>query len=486
MKISEIIYREEFIFSEVDDELEFDSITTNAEEIHEGCVFIVPNSLKLTDKINFSSPPVAVICDANAKLPENFPAIRVMNPRLAMAKAYMRYANINFNKMKIIGVTGTNGKTSTAFFIKSVLSGCGIKVGFIGTGRIEIDGEIINEPYYSMTTPDPALLYPVLKKMELAGCEAVVMEVSSHALALDKVAPLIFDYGVFTNFSSEHTDFHGSNEEYFLAKNKLFSICRCGVFNIDDDQARRAYALCKTRKLSAGILWRGDVWAVNIENRGFDGISYIYHFNSFSFKMNLKVAGIYNAYNSMLAAAVCIDMGCRPCEVKRILGEIEGIAGRYEIINDDFSVIIDYAHTDSAFNNIMKELAAIKGDGTLTAVFGCGGERDREKRPRMARIAEKYADTVIVTTDNSRNESPKDIISDIIKGFEGGCYRVIEDRSEAIRTAVISAKTGDVVAIIGKGCEKYSIDKNGYHDFNEKEIVMSALKARKASKIICE
>ena len=134
----------------------------------------------------------------------------------------------------------------------------------------------------------------------------------------------------------------------------------------------------------------------------------------------------------------------------------------------------------------MKELAAIKGDGTLTAVFGCGGERDREKRPRMARIAEKYADTVIVTTDNSRNESPKDIISDIIKGFEGGCYRVIEDRSEAIRTAVISAKTGDVVAIIGKGCEKYSIDKNGYHDFNEKEIVMSALKARKASKIICE
>ena len=480
MKIFDIIHTDEYILTEVDGNLDVGNLTTDINNIQEDSILIIPNSFKLPKEISSAKIPLAVICDLNAALPDCFPTIRVSNPRLALARSYCRFVGFDPKGITMIGVTGTNGKTSTAEFIKTILIASEQKVGFIGTGKIEINGEIISDKYYSMTTPDPQILYPALKRMKDAGCASIVMEVSSHALALDKVEPLNFDYGVFTNLSSEHMDFHRNIEEYFNSKNKLFKQCKKSVFNIDDEYARRAYSMCSGEKISAGIIWRGDVWATNIENRGFDGISYIYHTDRFSFKMNLGVAGIYNAYNSMLASALCIDMGIRPCEVKRILGKIDRIPGRYEIINDEISVIIDYAHTDSAFSNIMKDLAALKGSKKLTVIFGCGGCRDKEKRPKMARIAEKYADKIIVTTDNSRTESPKEIISDIIKGFDSGNYRVIEDRGEAIRTAIIEADSADVVAIIGKGCEKYNIDNSGYHDFSERDIAISALRRRKA------
>ena len=479
MKISDIIFAEECILSLAGEDLEFNSIVTDPNNAKSDSLLIIPNSEKIKYDPELSAAPVAVICDAKCVLPDNIPTIRVENPRLAMANAYFRFEKISTEKIRFIGITGTNGKSSTALFIKTVLSQCGHKVGLIGTGRIEIDGRLISDPHYSMTTPDPALLYRSIKRMETEGCDTIVMEVSSHALALDKVAPICFDYAVFTNFSSEHIDFHGSIEEYFIAKSKLFERCKCGVFNIDDEKARQAYSVCKARRLSAGIIWRGDVWASNIENRGFDGIGYLYHGRSFSFKMNLRLAGIYNAYNSMLAATVCIDIGCKPCDVKRILSEISSIPGRFEIINDRISVIIDYAHTDSAFDNVMKELSSVKGDKRLTVVFGCGGNRDRTKRPRMAAIAEKYANRIIITSDNSRSEDTKDIISDIIRGFKRGNYEVIENRRDAIRAALLCADDGDVVAIIGKGPEKYNIDSNGYSDFDEKKIVMSALEERR-------
>ena len=480
MKISDIIFKEEYILSLAGEDLEFSAIVTDPSDAKKDNLLIIPNSEKIGGKLELTDIPVAVICDTKCVLPDNIPVIRVENPRLAMAKAYFRFEGISADSLKIIGITGTNGKSSTAMLIKEILSGCGHKVGFIGTGKIEIDGKTISDKHYSMTTPDPAILYRSIKQIQDEGCDTLVMEVSSHALALDKVAPLCFDYAVFTNFSSEHIDFHGSNEDYFLAKLRLFEKCKCGVFNIDDEKARRAYSLCKTRRLSVGIIWRGDVWASNIENRGFDGISYLYHGGSFSFKMNLRLAGIYNAYNSMLAATICIDMGCKPCDVKRILSEISSIPGRFEIINDRISVIIDYAHTDSACESIMKDLSSIKGDRRLTVVFGCGGNRDKSKRPRMAAIAEKYANRIILTSDNSRSESVKDIISDIIRGFKCGNYEVIENRHDAIRAALLCADDGDLVAIIGKGPEKYNIDINGYSDFDEKKIVMSALEERRA------
>lgn len=478
MKISDIISREEYLYSEIDDSLEFDGVFTDLNDCSESDLLIIPNAEKLPDFSKAKAMPMAVICGVNAILPENIPAIRVNSPRLAMANIYFRYNKISCENMKFVGVTGTNGKTTTATLIKEILSQLGHKVGFIGTGKIEINKKNVTEENYSMTTPDPKLLYKTIKRMEEEGCDVVVMEVSSHSLALDKLAPLQFDYGIFTNLSPEHLDFHGSMENYFESKKKLFSSCKCGIFNIDDKYAERSYSLFGGRKLSVGIIKEADVWARNVENLGFDGINYTYHQEAVSFKTNLKLSGIYNTYNSMLAMATCIDMGCKPCEVKKIINQISSIPGRYEIINDKISVIIDYAHTSEAFSCILRDLSAQKGAGRLAVVFGSGGDRDKGKRPVMAKIAERYADRIILTADNSRSESTKDIISDIIRGFDKGNYEVKERREEAIFSAILSADDGDTVAIIGKGPEKYNIDKDGYHRFDERAIIMSALKKR--------
>ncbi len=475
MKISDLLFPDEYLVCEVDYRAEIGKLTTDTTELCEGDILIIPNAERMPDLSSVNAIPKAVVCGTNAILPDNFPVIRVSNPRLTMSKMFFRYENPHLEKTKIIGITGTNGKTSTATLICEALKNMGYKTGFIGTGKIEMDGKERSKKNYSMTTPDPALLYKELRHMTDAGCEAIVMEVSSHALALDKVAPIRFDYGVFTNLSTEHTDFHGSLDAYYKAKLKLFDQCKCGIFSIDDDYAREAYRSFGGRRISVGVIRRGDIWATGIDDLGFSGVSYLYHGADFSCKMKLKLPGIFNVYNSMLAAAVCIDMGCKPCDVKQAISKINSIPGRYEIIKDKITVIIDYAHTPDAFRSILRELSKQKNGGQLTTVFGCGGDRDKTKRPMMARIAERYADRIIITSDNSRSEDPKEIVADITRGFEKGNYEVKSDRREAIISAITTARVGDIVAILGKGAEKYNIDKSGYHDFDEKEIIRTAL-----------
>ena len=479
MKIRDIISNDEYVFTEQDLNLEFRLLTTDAATAGKEDVLIIPNSLKIPNDLDIE-PPLAIICEPRANIPKGFPTIRVTNPRLAMARAFYRYEKVNLEGVKLIGITGTNGKGGPAEFINRILCGEGYKVGVIGTGQIKIDGQIVSDKYYSMTTPDPPLLYKSLRLMKDAGCQVIIMEVSSHALALDKTEPLVFDYGVFTNLSPEHLDFHRDMEDYFAAKLKLFQNCECGVFNIDDEYGRRAFDLCLKKRISAGIIWQGDVGARNIENNGLNGISYTYDQNRFSIKMQLKTAGIYNIYNSMLAATVCIDMGCSPGEVKHRLEEIDALPGRFEIIKDGVLVILDYAHTDAAFKSVLRELSAIRGTKSLTVIFGCGGNRDKEKRPRMAKIAEKYADRIIVTSDNPRTEDTKQIIADIIQGFDGECYQIIENRNDAIRMGIIEAGDGDIVAVIGKGHEPYIIDNDGFHDYSEADIIRQALSERRS------
>ncbi len=480
MKIKDLIFPDEYIFSEISGDEEVTKISADINDITEITLLIIPNSKKLPKAISTNIIPTAVICDADAILPKAFPKIVVKNPRLALSNIACRFEEIDFSKMKLIGVTGTNGKTTTATFIKKMLESEGRKVGFIGTGKIEIGEWELTEKNYSMTTPDPTALYKSLKLMENQGCTAVVMEVSSHALALDKVSPLIFDYAVFTNLSAEHLDFHDNIEEYYQAKNRLFSRARTAIFNVDDSYAERAYQEFSGRKISVGSVREADIRATDVHNRGISGIDYIYRWKSYSFRMSLNIAGIFNVYNTLLAAAVCIDIGCKPCLVKEAAKSVQTIPGRFEIIKDEITVIIDYAHTEHAYYNIMKELNKIKGAGRLYVVFGCGGERDKSKRPKIAEAVEKFADKIIVTTDNSRAENPKDIITDIIHGFKRKNYEVCEDREAAIKKAILDADFGDTVAIIGKGAEKYNIDKDGYHEFDEIKIAKDCLKLRKA------
>ncbi len=453
-------------------------ITTSPKDCDKKTLLIIPNSSKVSAEEIEAADPLAVMGDESLSRPSNIPKISAENIRSAVSFAFSNFYSVDYTRLKIIGITGTNGKTSTARLIAHCLNRNGFKAGFIGTGRIEISGECINEENYSMTTPDPPLLYKALKQMELSECTHIVMEVSSHALKLHKVDPIKFEYGVMTGLSPEHMDFHLNTEDYYKAKFSLFPFCKSVIFNIDDKYGRRAFNEYRGRKISAGILYKGNNYATDINDFGFGGIDYLYHGKNFTFKQRLRIAGVYNVYNAMLATAVATDMGIAPCKVKESLSELELIEGRYEIIKDDITVIIDYAHTDSALECILKSIHNAKGDGSLTVVFGAGGERDKEKRPRMAVAAEKYADRIIVTSDNSRGEEPMDIINDIVKGFEKKSYTVSVDRKEAIIEAILNAKRKDTVAIIGKGIERYNIDKYGYHSFDERAIISEALKER--------
>ena len=477
MKLSEIINNDEHMLNETCD-FEIDSIATSVAAIEGASLFIVENAEKSPDFSALKDRPVAVICDAPIDT-DGIPKIIVENARRSSAEIHSRFYGIDYSELKIIGITGTNGKTTTATIIYEVLRKSGTKVGFIGTGKIEINGNTENDEYYSMTTPDPAVLYKTIKKMQQSGCTHIVMEVSSHALALDKVSPIVFDYGIFTNFSPEHLDFHNNIPSYLNSKKKLLDKSRTCVFNIDDSSVRDVSEKHIGRKITVGVLQRGDAYATDVENLGLAGATYIYRGANFSFRMKSYLIGMYNVYNTLIAATALIDMGIAPCFVKKAISSFRSPLGRFEIIKDEITVIIDYAHTEQAYECFLREVSKIKGTGKLITVFGCGGNRDREKRPKIARVVEKYSDVIIVTADNSRDESTQQIFEEIISGFEYKKYSTFYSRKEAIIAATDLASKNDIIAIVGKGSEKYNIDKDGYHYYSEVETVREALKERK-------
>ena len=263
-------------------------------------------------------------------------------------------------------------------------------------------------------------------------------------------------------------------EDYFLSKKRLFSISKKGIVNVDDTYGRRLAEEYADRVKTVGAVYRADYYASDIEQRGLSDIGYIFHGKDFIFRTKLCIGGIYNVYNSSLAAAVCIELGCAPCDVKRAISGLKKIDGRFEIIKGEPTVIIDYAHTDTAYLNILSDIRKNSGKAHITAVFGCGGERDRDKRPRMAAAVEKYADKIIITADNSRGEPTLDIISDIIKGFKHPNFTVITDRREAIIEAITCAPSDGIVVLLGKGAERYNIDDSGIHPFDERIAVDEA------------
>ena len=478
MKLSELVYHDEIVNTEIPYDTEIGSLTVNADSADETALLLLYNQ-KALKSYTHNCKIKYVLCDADIILPPTLHAIRVQNIRKTIANVCSRFYNCNYSEIKIIGITGSNGKTTTAKLITKILEYTGYRVGFIGTGRISIGEEILSDDYYSMTTPDPWVLYKIISQMIKSKCQYIVMEVSSIALALEKVSPIPFSYAIFTNLSKEHLDLHGNLEAYYLAKRKLIESADNTVINADDYYGRRMMKEISQKCISVGVLWKADIRASDIKSNQFNGSSFIYHGNNFCTKIILKLPGLYNIYNCLEAIALCNDLGISPRIIKDAIVQIHVIEGRYEIIKADITVIIDYAHTPYALESILKDINSIqKADQKLTVVFGCGGERDAEKRPAMAKIAERYADYTYVTADNSRNENTLDIIGDIIKGFEGNLYEIIPDRKSAIRYAIINAGVGDIVAIIGKGSEKYNIDKNGCQPFNENEIIKEAIRDR--------
>lgn len=486
MHLYEIINGIEFESVKTPDDFEVKKITSSLDDTDENTLYVCIKSVNTSAERPFSKINTAhlgaVICDKEDAPLITQKKIIVESTRRALAYLYSKYYQIDYSKTKFVAVTGTNGKTTTATMIYEILLRTNRTVGFIGTGRIEYMREVFTDKDYSMTTPDPEMLYKSIKKMQDRGCRYIVMEVSSHAIALEKISPIPFEVGIFTNLSPEHMDFHSDIEDYYKTKLRLFKSVKYGIFNSDDPYSRRAmsevYESCQTSCI--GIIWPADAYARDIILDGFNGSSYFYKDKKRIFKVNISPVGYYNVYNSLFAISASILLDIPAYLVKDAISKIKVIVGRFEIIRSDIYAIIDYAHTSVAFENILKTVNSTKKSWQkVITVFGCGGERDKLKRPEMGRIAEKYSSHVIVTEDNSRSEPTSKIIEDILSGMTDLAKRtVITSREDAIRHAILSASVDDIVLILGKGHEKYLITNTGIRDYNEREIIRSAFEKR--------
>ena len=387
-------------------------------------------------------------------------------------------------RMKLIGVTGTNGKTTLATMIKDILSYRGHKVGFIGTTGALINGKPVETDESTPTTPRVYELYKLFYEMAKNGCDSVVMEVSSFALAQNRIGPAMFRIGIFTNLTQDHLDYHGTMEDYYEAKKKLFtSHCETAIINIDDEYGMRLYReLEKTGVERISCSAKGAAAELSANNIEFtDGVTrFTVQTGGNVFPFALNMIGKYNVSNALEAIAACLRLGMEAESVMPAVSSFKGVKGRCELIptGRDFMVICDYAHSPDALENMLPNIKE-NCTGRLICLFGCGGDRDKTKRPLMATAAEKYSDLLVITSDNPRNEDPDAIIDDIMEGLSfTKPYIRITDRKAAIRTAINIAEKGDIIVLAGKGHEDYQILSGGVHiHFDEREIVADILQS---------
>ena len=391
------------------------------------------------------------------------------NTRAGEAYLTSRFYNDPWKDLKITAVTGTNGKTSTVTMLTEIYRAAGVKAATIGT----ITGK--------MTTPDPSVLYPLLAQYRDEGYTHVIMEASSHALALGKLEPIEFDCGVFTNLTPEHLDFHKTLDEYAKAKAMLFPRVRRAIINADDSYSSVMINASKNPILCSAKGTAVDFCAKNISDNKSQGIDYDVFTKDLVFRITSPIPGSFTVMNTLEAATAAYTDGVPHRTIMAALSRFTGVKGRMERIalpTNDFSLYIDFAHTPDALENVLRTVRRfMKDEQRLVLLFGCGGDRDRTKRPVMGGIASKMADFVIVTADNSRSENTRDIIGNILEGFDESCpHTVIESRKEAIEYAVKTAQLGDVILLAGKGHEEYEIMPDGTHPFSERNIALEASK----------
>lgn len=408
--------------------------------------------------------------------------IRVPNTREALAKISAQWFGNPSKDMKLIGITGTKGKTTVTYMIRSILEKNGNTVGLIGTVANCIGSEKIPA---RRTTPESYDLQEMFEKMKDKGADTVVMEVSSQGLKLHRTDACDFDIGVFTNFSKDHIGGfeHPDMDDYFNSKKKLFNMCKTGIVNIDSPYGERIANETECKIYTYAIDKEADCMAKNIVTHS-DSVEFDCITPWFSERFRVSVPGIFSVYNALAAISVCGFMGVGPEYIKDGLAELQ-VPGRAEVVptpGKDYVVMIDYAHTPDSLENILSTVKSFV-KGRLISVFGCGGDRDRSKRPIMGEISGRIADFTIITSDNPRTEEPSRILADIEEGIKktGGKYIVIEDRTEAIRYAMNNAKKDDIIVLSGKGHETYQIFKDKTVHYDEREIVGNILKEAEES-----
>ncbi len=472
MKLKDLILNCPEKFSQI----EISGVTDDSRKVEKGFLFVCIKG-PISDGHNYVAKAVengasVIIAERDLGI-EN--QIIVDDTHRVLAEACGNWYDNPQKKLRVIGVTGTNGKTSVAYMIKSILEHCGYKSGLIGT----IQNMIGEEIYPSKnTTPGVCDLYSLFAQMVQKGCEYVVMEVSSHALHQRRVEGVRFAASLFTNLTQDHLDYHGDMENYFEAKKLLFALSDLAVINFDDEYGKRIISDPKCRIATYSAVSNESTYtAKNIVYRP-DGVDYEMVGFGLIGRIKLKTPGRFSVYNS-LAAAVCTkELGLPLNEITDALGSFAGVKGRAEVVpcNKDFTIIIDYAHTPDGLQNIVNTFKDCPKN-RLVVLFGCGGDRDSAKRPKMGMVAARLADYVIVTSDNPRTEAPDAIINDILEGMKDipTPRKVIENRIEAINFAIANAKAGDIIILAGKGHETYQILGNNTIHLDEREVVAEAL-----------
>ncbi|RMF99841.1 MAG: UDP-N-acetylmuramoyl-L-alanyl-D-glutamate--2,6-diaminopimelate ligase [Nitrospirae bacterium] len=407
---------------------------------------------------------------------------------LRMAEIADRFYGHPSGSMHLVGVTGTNGKTTVTYLIREMLEHCGKRAGLLGTIKY-ITGDV--ERPASLTTPDAVEFQKALREMIDSGLNYAAVEVSSHALSLRRVDFTDFEVSVFTNLSRDHLDFHHHMEDYFRAKARLFGELtkKTSVINGDDPAGKRLIAISEESGLEVvtyGLGEKNSLKATGLKTGG-EGASFVMCYKDLKVEINTPMIGKPNVYNALAATAAALSLGVEMDVIKGVLESFNGVPGRMEVVSreDGFLSIVDYAHTPDALEKVLIAAREVV-PGRVILVFGCGGNRDRGKRPEMGRIAEELSDLQIVTSDNPRYENPDVIIGDILGGMRGGNVIVVPDRREAIYRATELAKAGDLVMVAGKGHENYQEIEGVRYPFSDREVLIDALKERRLNRSFLE
>ena len=480
MKLGELLHNIPILETNADLEQEITGVSYDSRHTSPGDLFIALEGYE-TDGHRFipmarEKGAACVLCQKTPQ--DGGPYVRTGDSRGALAQTGRNWFGDPAGEMTMVGVTGTNGKTTTTYLLKDVLEkAAGAKVGLIGTNQNMVGDEVLHT---ERTTPESFELQALFRRMADAGCTHVVMEVSSHALCLQRVAGIRFAAGLFTNLSQDHLDFHGSMEDYCGAKALLFRQCEKGVYNADDPWADRVTrdAPCPLSSFGekAGEL-RGENIRLAVDGVDFDACR-----DGETVPVRVNIPGGFTVYNALGVMAAARELGVPLADSARVLRQSAGVKGRVEVVPvpGEYTVLIDYAVTPDAIENVLATVRDF-AKGRVVILFGCGGDRDRGKRPKMGRIAAQMADFVVVTSDNPRTEVPGDIIADILPGLEGTetPYVVVEDRVEAIRYALDHARKDDVIILAGKGHETYQIVGHEKRHLDEREVVAAYIAEHK-------
>ncbi len=479
MKLRELIKNLSIIEMNADAELEISGVSYDSRKTEKGDMFVAIRGFE-ADGHKFIPKAVengaaVILCEEKPSC--DIPYVLVSDSRYGLAIVSRDFFGDPASEMTMIGITGTSGKTSSSYLIKHMLeSKLDAKVGLIGTNGNMIGDEFLHTEH---TTPESYELHKLFRHMADSGCTHVVMEVSSHSLTLERVAGIHFDVALYTNLSQDHLDFHGTMEEYAAAKRKLFSMCSLGCFNLDDAWAdfMRDGASCRTMTFSTEKN-EADLVAKDIRLTA-DGVRFASVSGDEISMTKLGIPGMFSVYNALGTMSVGLALGLSLADCSDAMSSAKGVKGRLEIVptGRDFSVVIDYSHKPDALEKVLKTLKPVTR-GRLIALFGCGGDRDKLKRPIMGRIATDNADLVVVTSDNPRTEDPDEIIREIVAGMKDKRTptKVICDRREAIAWAIDNAASGDVLLLAGKGHEDYQVVGHEKHHMDEREIVSDCLK----------